>query len=76
MTFIKCVFIYLMGVCAGLNIGAALMEVRMTIMHVLAVVIGWDCLKKIAKAMIQIWVEIDDYQKYDPEEDEPDDGDI
>ena len=25
MTFIKCVFIYLMGVCAGLNIGAALM---------------------------------------------------
>ena len=25
MTFIKCVFIYLMGVCAGINIGAALM---------------------------------------------------
>jgi hypothetical protein len=49
----------------------------MTIMHVLAVVIGWDCLKKIAKTMIQIWVEIDDYQKYDPEDDpEVDDGDI
>lgn len=25
MTFIKCVFIYLMGVCAGINIGVALM---------------------------------------------------
>ena len=49
----------------------------MTIMHVLAVVIGWDCLKKIAKMMIQIWVEIDDYQKYDSEDDpEVDDGDV
>ena len=45
----------------------------MTIMHILAVVIGWDCLKTVFRELIKMWVELDEELEEDPEED---DGDI
>ena len=48
-------------------------EGEMTFLSTLAVIIGWECVKLICKAVIQAWLGIDNYMDHDPENDDLED---
>ena len=48
-------------------------EEKMTFLSTLAVIIGWECIKLITKAMIQAWLDVDNYMEKYPDDDDLED---